>query len=67
MTTESSRDPLSLGGSGASAAGSLSPTDVLGLRAEVENLRREMYRIQAERGSVMGDVPPPYYSDQGHA
>lgn len=46
----SSRDPLSPG------AGSISSTDVMGLRAEVENLRRVMQEIRAERLE-----PPPEY------
>ncbi|KAI0665951.1 hypothetical protein C8Q78DRAFT_1062280 [Trametes maxima] len=69
--TASNRDPLSPGESrstfsgtgsrsGASrsgASGSLSPTEVLGLRAEVENLRRVMQEIRAERLE-----PPPEYT-----
>ncbi|KAI0645913.1 DUF1793-domain-containing protein [Trametes meyenii] len=64
--TASSRDPLSPGesrstfsgtGSRSGASGSLSPTDVLGLRAEVENLRRVMQEIRAERLE-----PPPEYT-----
>ena len=56
--TVSSRDPLSPEtGSGASAAGTLSPTEMLGLRAEVENLRRVMQEIRAERFE-----PPPEYA-----
>ncbi|KAL7281458.1 hypothetical protein ACG7TL_004773 [Trametes sanguinea] len=66
--TASSRDPLSPGrtqfsssGSRSGASGttgtSLSPTDVLGLRAEVENLRRVMQEIRADRLE-----PPPEYA-----
>lgn len=60
----SSREPLSPGGtrsthSASRSAGgsSLSPTDVLGLRAEVENLRRVMQEIREERLA-----PPPEYT-----
>ncbi|EIW62884.1 DUF1793-domain-containing protein [Trametes versicolor FP-101664 SS1] len=60
----SSREPLSPGGTrsthSASRSGggsSLSPTDVLGLRAEVENLRRVMQEIREERLA-----PPPEYT-----
>ena len=59
----SSRDPLSPGsGPGAGSAvgsSSLSPTDVMGLRAEVENLRRVMQEIRAERFE-----PPPEYVEE---
>ncbi|KAI0746013.1 hypothetical protein C8Q76DRAFT_606683 [Earliella scabrosa] len=51
----SSRDPLSPS-SGTRSAASISPTEVLGLRAEVENLRRVMQEIRAERFE-----PPPEY------
>ena len=51
----SSRDPLSPG----TATGSISSTDVLGLRAEVENLRRVMQEIRAERLE-----PPPEYVEE---
>ncbi|KAI1795670.1 hypothetical protein LXA43DRAFT_1058371 [Ganoderma leucocontextum] len=54
--SESSRDLLSPGASGVS---SISPTDVLGLRAEVENLRRVMQEIRAERLE-----PPPEYVEE---
>lgn len=60
----SSREPLSPAGtrsthSASRSAGgsSLSPTDVLGLRAEVENLRRVMQEIREERLA-----PPPEYT-----
>ncbi|KAI1795669.1 hypothetical protein LXA43DRAFT_991614 [Ganoderma leucocontextum] len=52
----SSRDLLSPGASGGS---SVSSTDVLGLRAEVENLRRVMQEIRAERLE-----PPPEYDEE---
>ncbi|PIL35879.1 hypothetical protein GSI_01539 [Ganoderma sinense ZZ0214-1] len=53
----SSRDPLSpRSGTG---SGSISSTDVLGLRAEVENLRRVMQEIRAERLE-----PPPEYVEE---
>ncbi|PIL35880.1 hypothetical protein GSI_01540 [Ganoderma sinense ZZ0214-1] len=52
----SSRDLLS---PGSSASHSISPTDVLGLRAEVENLRRVMQEIRAERFE-----PPPEYVEE---
>ncbi|TBU41779.1 hypothetical protein BD309DRAFT_964560 [Dichomitus squalens] len=59
----SSRDPLSPGSGSATGSGSvatsLSPTDVLGLRAEVENLRRVMQEIRAERFE-----PPPEYVEE---
>ena len=51
----SSRDPLSP--ETQSAMGSVSPTDVIGLRAEVENLRRVMQEIRADRFE-----PPPQYA-----
>ncbi|KAH9892777.1 DUF1793-domain-containing protein [Cubamyces lactineus] len=44
-------------GTGSRSNVSLSPTDVLGLRAEVENLRRVMQEIRAERLE-----PPPEYT-----
>ncbi|KAI0368348.1 DUF1793-domain-containing protein [Pilatotrama ljubarskyi] len=65
----SSREPLSPGesrsarsgsrttGSRTAGSSSLSPTDVLGLRAEVENLRRVMQELRAERLE-----PPPEYT-----
>ncbi|KAI8993903.1 DUF1793-domain-containing protein [Trametes punicea] len=58
----SSREPLSPGesrttGSGTRSGASLSPTDVLVLRTEVENLRRVMQEIRAERLE-----PPPEYT-----
>ncbi|KAI1793799.1 hypothetical protein LXA43DRAFT_1180168 [Ganoderma leucocontextum] len=43
----------------ASSRDPLSPTDVLGLRAEVENLRRVMQEIRAERLE-----PPPEYVEE---
>ncbi|OBZ70559.1 hypothetical protein A0H81_09078 [Grifola frondosa] len=49
----SSRDPLS-----PSSSQALSPTEVIGLRTEVENLRRVMQEIRAERLE-----PPPGYID----
>ncbi len=52
----SSRDLLS---PGSSASHSISPTDVLGLRAEVENLRRVMQEIRADRFE-----PPPEYVEE---
>ena len=55
VTMESSRDPLSP--ETQSAMGSVSPTDVIGLRAEVENLRRVMQEIRADRFE-----PPPSYT-----
>ena len=54
--SSSSRDLLS---PGSSASHSISPTDVLGLRAEVENLRRVMQEIRAERFE-----PPPEYVEE---
>lgn len=51
----SSQEPLSPG-TRRTTSGSLSPTDVLSLRAEVENLRRVMQEIRAERLE-----PPPEY------
>ncbi|KAI0759822.1 DUF1793-domain-containing protein [Trametes elegans] len=44
-------------GANSQSMGSLSPTDVLGLRAEVENLRRVMQEIHQERLE-----PPPEYT-----
>ncbi|KAI0633571.1 DUF1793-domain-containing protein [Trametes polyzona] len=62
--TASSREPLSPGESRSTRSGtrtagssSLSPTDVVGLREEVENLRRVMQEIRAERLE-----PPPEYT-----
>ena len=56
--TASSREPLSPGSreGGTTAGSTLSPTEVLGLRNEVENLRRVMQEIRAERLE-----PPPEY------
>ena len=54
--TASSRDPLSPGGSGSNL---LSPTEVLGLREEVDNLRRVVQEIRAERFE-----PPPEYVEE---
>ncbi|KAI0335016.1 DUF1793-domain-containing protein [Cubamyces sp. BRFM 1775] len=56
--TRSGRSGSAFGsGSGSRSNVSLSPTDVLGLRAEVENLRRVMQEIRAERLE-----PPPEYT-----
>ncbi|KAH9942459.1 uncharacterized protein BXZ73DRAFT_88030 [Epithele typhae] len=55
--TASSREPLSIGPTSMSGQSVVSPTDVLGLRAEVENLRRVMQEIRAERME-----PPPEYA-----
>lgn len=58
--TASSQDPLSPGearSARSAGSGSLSPTEVLGLRAEVENLRRVMQEIRADRLE-----PPPEYT-----
>ncbi|KAI0744211.1 hypothetical protein C8Q80DRAFT_1220875 [Daedaleopsis nitida] len=52
----SSQDPLSPRTHSGTASSSLSPTEVLSLRAEVENLRRVMQEIRAERLE-----PPPEY------
>lgn len=52
MGSASSRDPRFPGGW-------VSATDVLGLRAEMENLRREMQEIRAERLE-----PPPEYAEE---
>ncbi|KAI1795667.1 hypothetical protein LXA43DRAFT_731775 [Ganoderma leucocontextum] len=52
----SSRDMLSPGSSGSH---SISPTDVLGLKTEVENLRRVMQEMRAERFE-----PPPEYFEE---
>ncbi|KAM5540207.1 hypothetical protein V8D89_006026 [Ganoderma adspersum] len=54
----SSRDPLSPGSLG-SGTNLLSPTEVLGLRAEVDNLRRVVQEIRAERFE-----PPPEYVEE---
>ena len=54
--TASSRDPLSPGSSGSNL---LSPTEVLGLREEVDNLRRVVQEIRAERFE-----PPPEYVEE---
>ncbi|CDO69210.1 hypothetical protein BN946_scf185042.g112 [Trametes cinnabarina] len=58
----SSREPLSPGmtrstQSGSMTGTSVSPPDVLGLRAEVENLRRVMQELRADRLE-----PPPEYA-----
>ena len=57
----SSRDPLSPGAASATGTGtgSISSTDVMGLRNEVENLRRVMQEIRAERLE-----PPPEYVEE---
>ncbi|KAJ8483511.1 hypothetical protein ONZ51_g4652 [Trametes cubensis] len=56
--TRSGRSGSAIGsGSGSRSNVSLTPTDVLGLRAEVENLRRVMQEIRAERLE-----PPPEYT-----
>nr|VWP00989.1 Uncharacterized protein [Ganoderma boninense] len=54
--SSSSRD---LPSPGSAASQAISPTDVLGLRAEVENLRRVMQEIRAERL----EPPPEYVED----
>ncbi|TFK89099.1 DUF1793-domain-containing protein [Polyporus arcularius HHB13444] len=55
--TASSTDPLSPNSGSRSGAGSsISPTEVVSLRAEVENLRRVMQEIRADRFE-----PPPEY------
>ncbi|RPD75342.1 hypothetical protein L226DRAFT_534905 [Lentinus tigrinus ALCF2SS1-7] len=55
--TASSTDPLSpSSGSRSGVGSSISPTEVVSLRAEVENLRRVMQEIRADRFE-----PPPEY------
>ncbi|KAI0705088.1 hypothetical protein C8T65DRAFT_577862 [Cerioporus squamosus] len=54
--TASSTDPLSPSSGSRSVGGTISPTEVVSLRAEVENLRRVMQEIRADRF----EAPPEY-------